>query len=93
MFTVFNAAFMPVIYFFYPETANRSLEDIDEYYRRNPSLIVTREPDAICSKRPQKYVDKEELQVERARRYSVASAQTGNEQKDEKRSNSTHVEN
>ncbi|ORY68465.1 general substrate transporter [Pseudomassariella vexata] len=28
-FAVMNATFIPVIYFFYPETANRSLEEID----------------------------------------------------------------
>ena len=28
-FAVVNACFLPVIYFFYPETANRSLEEID----------------------------------------------------------------
>jgi len=28
-FCVFNAAFVPLIYFFYPETANLSLEQID----------------------------------------------------------------
>ncbi|KAE8133715.1 hypothetical protein BDV38DRAFT_295968 [Aspergillus pseudotamarii] len=31
VWTVFNAAFLPAIYFFYPETANRTLEDIDAY--------------------------------------------------------------
>lgn len=28
-FAVINASFIPVIYFFYPETAGRSLEEID----------------------------------------------------------------
>ncbi|KKY16585.1 putative mfs sugar [Diplodia seriata] len=52
VWTVFNAVFLPTIYLFYPETANRSLEDLDEYYRTNPSLIVIRDPDAISTKRP-----------------------------------------
>ncbi|KAF6825972.1 hypothetical protein CPLU01_09964 [Colletotrichum plurivorum] len=65
VFTVLNAAFMPVIYFFYPETSNRSLEDLDEYYRNNPPLIVTRDKDAIGSRRPQKYVDNEEAHFQR----------------------------
>ncbi|KAK4497377.1 hypothetical protein PRZ48_011828 [Zasmidium cellare] len=64
VWTVFNAAFLPVIYFFYPETANRSLEDLDLYYRTNPSLIVTKDPDAICAKRPSKFVDHEDREIQ-----------------------------
>ncbi|KAJ5561274.1 hypothetical protein N7461_000035 [Penicillium sp. DV-2018c] len=59
VWTVSNAVFLPVLYFFYPETANRSLEDLDAYYRTNPSLVVTGDPDAVCRKRPQKYVERE----------------------------------
>ncbi|GLA26509.1 hypothetical protein AnigIFM63326_003669 [Aspergillus niger] len=54
VWTVFNAVFSPVIYFFYPETANRTLEDLDAYYRSNPPLIVINDPDAISVKRPLK---------------------------------------
>lgn len=46
-------------------TANRTLEDLDEYYRNNPPLIVIGDKDAIASKRPQKYFDHEEAQIER----------------------------
>lgn len=76
-----NACFLPILYFFYPETgqfyeyiiqlwlspvaANRTLEDIDAYYRSNPSLIVTRDPDAICRARPQKYIEHEDEEVRR----------------------------
>ncbi|KAJ5480597.1 hypothetical protein N7530_006106 [Penicillium desertorum] len=45
--------------------ANRSLEDLDAYYRTNPSLIVTGDPDAICRKRPQKYIEREDEEFER----------------------------
>lgn len=45
--------------------ANRTLEDLEEYYRNNPPLIVIGDKDAIGTKRPQKYVDHEEAQVER----------------------------
>lgn len=83
VWTVTNAVFLPIIYFFYPETgmskglfvpfpplltiviANRSLEDLDAYYRTNPSLIVTGDPDAICRKRPQKYIEREVEEFER----------------------------
>ncbi|CAK7205862.1 hypothetical protein SEUCBS139899_008641 [Sporothrix eucalyptigena] len=66
VFTVFNAFFMPVIYFFYPETANRTLEDLDEYYRNNPPLIITRDPEATMRKRPQRYIDHENQLLEQA---------------------------
>lgn len=34
MFAVFNAAIIPCVYFFFPETAKRSLEEIDLYFAR-----------------------------------------------------------
>ena len=33
-------SFIPVTYFFYPETANRTLEDIDRFFATNPPVIV-----------------------------------------------------
>lgn len=85
IWTVFNAAFLPVIYFFYPETgkpgprflvspgdtnsrpikANRTLEDVDSYYRSNPSLVVVNDPDAVCVKRPQKYIQHEDNEMQK----------------------------
>ncbi|KAL1989986.1 hypothetical protein VTN49DRAFT_7183 [Thermomyces lanuginosus] len=65
VWTVINAACLPLIYFIYPETSNRTLEDLDAYYRSNPPLIVTKDPDAICSERPQKFIDHEREMVEK----------------------------
>ncbi|KAJ5930901.1 sugar transporter [Penicillium verhagenii] len=65
VWTVANASFLPVLYFFYPETANRSLEDMDAYYRSNPPLIVTKDPDAISRHRPIKYIQHEITIVEK----------------------------
>lgn len=39
---------------------------MDEYYRSNPALIVTKDPDAICRRRPQKYVQREADEIEKA---------------------------
>lgn len=39
--------------------ANRTLEDLDDYYRNSPALIVINDADVTSSKRPQKYIDKE----------------------------------
>ncbi|KAJ6083121.1 hypothetical protein N7467_007256 [Penicillium canescens] len=66
VWTVFNAVFLPVIYFFYPETANRTLEDLDAYYRSSPALIVTKDPDAVSIKRPLKYIRHEEEELKKA---------------------------
>ena len=40
MFAVFNAAMVPVIFLFYPETAGRSLEDIDGMFEAHPTVWV-----------------------------------------------------
>ncbi|KAK2596745.1 hypothetical protein QQS21_006200 [Conoideocrella luteorostrata] len=70
VFTVLNAAFIPIIYFFYPETSNRTLEDLDDYYRNNPPLIVVGDKDVMSSKRPRRYIEQEELHRQRVARQS-----------------------
>ena len=73
IWTLLNASFVPIMYFLYPETAGRSLEDIDDYYRNNPPLLVFRDKDVTSSKRPDKYRIKEEEEV---RRHSSVDAAT-----------------
>lgn len=91
VFTVFNTAFLPVIYFLYPETgetfsqrfkgsrlthvAHRTLEDLDDYYRNDPPLIVVGDRDVTGRQRPQKYADRE---AARLRRVVNASVDAGN---------------
>ncbi|KAL2870461.1 sugar porter family MFS transporter [Aspergillus lucknowensis] len=60
IWAVLNAAMVPTMYFFYPETAGRTLEDMDEYYRANPPILVFRDKEAISRKRPERYRIKEE---------------------------------
>lgn len=55
-----NAAMVPVIYVFYPETAGRTLEDMDDYYRGNPLLFVCFDREAISRKRPERYQARDE---------------------------------
>lgn len=65
IWTVFNASFVPIVYLFYPETADRSLEDIDRLFRENSSIFVFKDKDAISSKRPLAYIEDEEREVRR----------------------------
>ena len=77
IWTVFNAAFVPTIYLFYPETAGRSLEDIDRMYRDNPKLLVFRDKTITSSKRPQEYIDHEQEQVRRNSSVDAAMLRRG----------------
>jgi len=40
IWTVFNGAFVPLVYLFYPETAGRTLEDIDRYFMEHDNIFV-----------------------------------------------------
>ncbi|EYE93350.1 sugar porter family MFS transporter [Aspergillus ruber CBS 135680] len=65
IWTVLNLSFVPIIYFFYPETANRALEDIDMFFRENPSIFVYSNKEAISARRPARYVEMEQDLVQR----------------------------
>ncbi|KAJ5113699.1 general substrate transporter [Penicillium angulare] len=88
IWTVFNATFLPIIYLFYPETANRTLEDMDAYYRSNPSLIVIGDADAISTKRPTTYVQHQIENIHERAVYKVAHLES-----DKDKDLSVHVEN
>ncbi|MCJ1465579.1 hypothetical protein MMC07_004198 [Pseudocyphellaria aurata] len=72
IWTVFNLAFVPVVYFLYPETSQRSLEDIDRLFRDDQSILIFRNKDAIASGRPAAYVEHHEREMRR--NSSVVSA-------------------
>lgn len=57
---VLNAVMVPTVYLFYPETAGRTLEDMDDYYRGNPPLLAFLDKEAISSKRPERYRARDE---------------------------------
>ncbi|KAJ7485063.1 general substrate transporter [Mycena galericulata] len=64
---VFNALFVPVVWLFYPETANRHLEDIDHLYRDNPRMVlVFRDKEAIQLARPARFADADSHRVQGA---------------------------
>lgn len=63
---VFNASFLPIIYLFYPETADRSLEDMDRLFRENHDVFIFRHKDAIAPHRPASYLEHEVEEMRRA---------------------------
>ncbi|KAK8211458.1 hypothetical protein M8818_003111 [Zalaria obscura] len=53
-------AFIPITYFFYPETANRTLEDIDRFFETGPGLFVNRNRMAVQLQRPVEWIEEDE---------------------------------
>ncbi|KAF9074248.1 hexose carrier protein [Rhodocollybia butyracea] len=69
----FNAAFVPLVWLFYPETSNRHLEDIDSLYRENQGLVfVLKNKEAYQTERPQRLIDAEEKRDNELTRRSPA---------------------
>ena len=60
---MFNASFVPIVYLFYPETADRTLEDIDRLFRDNQDILIFKDKDAISTKRPLAYIEHEQAEV------------------------------
>lgn len=82
VFAILTFACTPVMYLFYPETANRTLEDMDQIFIQNPSAFVFKNKLATQSQRPQAFVEAEAARIARATDYSrdVSSGDvTGNE--------------
>ncbi|KAL4922300.1 general substrate transporter [Aspergillus aurantiobrunneus] len=88
-----NAVMVPTMYFFYPETAGRTLEDIDEYYRTNPPLLVFRDKEAISLKRPERYRIKEEEVIRKNDLSQGPAIGEARAEKDEAPENVEHQEN
>ncbi len=59
VFAILCVFFFPVVYFFYPETAGRKLEDMDEMFLRNPSWFVFGKKEMTQPTRPQAFIDAE----------------------------------
>lgn len=50
-------AFIPITYFFYPETANRTLEDIDRFFETEPGIFIHSNKLAVQLHRPAEYIE------------------------------------
>jgi hypothetical protein len=63
VFAIFNMAFIPIIYLFYPETAGRSLEEIDVVFAR--AFVDKKSPVAVA--KTMKKMTVRELELEELR--------------------------
>ena len=78
--------FIPVVYFLYPETSNRTLEDIDEYFDINSghkTIIPISDKVAKSTARPQEAIDAELRRVTAADK-KVETAKTHTEHLEER---------
>ncbi|KAL8682004.1 MAG: hypothetical protein Q9186_001880 [Xanthomendoza sp. 1 TL-2023] len=78
IFAVINAFIFPCVWFFYPETAYRSLEEMDSIFRKCHSVFTVVR---IAKEEPQRYgksgellIDYEDTEEHRQRQASVVSA-------------------
>ncbi|KAI0966572.1 sugar transporter-domain-containing protein [Xylaria arbuscula] len=72
IWAVINTVILPIIWAFFPETANRSLEDLDAYYRNNPPLLVINDKDATSISRPQKFEMAQSRDIEEVKRAGLS---------------------
>jgi hypothetical protein len=66
---------VPVVYFFYPETSNRTLEDLDEYFdvdSGHKTIIPIGDKIAKSTTRPQEAFDAETRRIVEATERKVA---------------------
>ncbi|CAG7934091.1 unnamed protein product [Penicillium olsonii] len=63
----FNAVSIPIIFLFYPETANRRLEDIDVVFKEGLRFWVFTDKEAIQPQRPARFIAMDEQELANAR--------------------------
>lgn len=59
VFGVICFSFFPIVFCFYPETSNRTLEDMDQMFMRHPSVFVFGKSEMTQRRRPQAFIDAE----------------------------------
>lgn len=69
---------MCLVYFFYPETAGRTLEDIDRIFVGDTPLLIFRDKEAIAEKRPDRFIQQENEEVRRHSSVVPAHVQAAN---------------
>ncbi|KAH8732018.1 general substrate transporter [Phaeosphaeriaceae sp. PMI808] len=78
IWTIFNFSFIPIVYFFYPETAGRTLEDIDRIFHGDTPVLIFRDKEAIAEKRPERFIQLENDEVRRHSSVVPAHVQAAN---------------
>ncbi|SPO06744.1 uncharacterized protein DNG_09438 [Cephalotrichum gorgonifer] len=63
IFAVICWCYFPVVYILYPETTRRTLEDMDQIFIQNPSLVVCGKPDLTNRERPVAFIEAEESRI------------------------------
>lgn len=85
IFAVINAFIFPVVYYFYPETAYRSLEEMDAIFVKTKSVFsavrVAREEPRRYGKNGEVLINYDETDMAHRRRSSVADARPHNFEK------------
>jgi hypothetical protein len=66
IWTVFNALWLPIVWLLYPETSDRTLEDLDAYYRDDPPLLLAKDKDSVSRKRPARFIQMQRQDIEDA---------------------------
>ncbi|KAK9327294.1 general substrate transporter [Lipomyces starkeyi] len=59
----FSGSFVVVTYLFYPETSNRTLEDIDQFFDTNPGIFIFNNKLATQLERPERFIENEARRV------------------------------
>ncbi|KAJ5570227.1 Major facilitator superfamily domain general substrate transporter [Penicillium hispanicum] len=63
VFAIITWCFFPIVFSLYPETSQRTLEDMDEIFIQHPSLIVCGSRDITGRKRPKAFVKAENNRI------------------------------
>jgi hypothetical protein len=64
VFAIFCYSFFPIVFFLYPETSQRTLEDMDQIFLENPSIFVFKDKAITQMTRPEVFVLAEERRID-----------------------------
>lgn len=65
VYTILCYAYFPLVYFMYPETSRRTLEDMDVQFMRYPSIIVAGKSELTQRDRPTAFIEAENERIGR----------------------------